>query len=126
MSLILLESFDDGAYAARPATTSGTNTGTGRTGSNARGYNATGETDLWGFAGHVTVVVGLAFYTAANDETYQFVRIGGDAGVTRHITLHRTVGGALTVSRGISTNLGSTDAGVISLSTWYYIELFVT
>ncbi len=129
MSLLMLESFDDGLWDSRTTATAAAATTTGRTGANARRFNDPNRHDQYTFPPadeHSTFIVGFAFKHPVLDGADDICRFYGDDFGTLHITLTVTNTGRIQVQRGGSTLLGETDPGVITEDVWHYIEWYVT
>ena len=128
MSLLLAESFDDGLFRDRMTSQEALSTNAGRTGgTGVNGSSSSGNFRYTFPDTHATFVVGFAYFKGSSGAR-NFLFFRGDTNATTHVSLHTAADNSLEVYRGTSggTLLGSTDANVLTLSSFHYIELYVT
>lgn len=144
MSVLLIDSFDDGLLTQKWTQVSGTTVVTvtnPRTGTHSvDGTNSSGGGLLIkSFAAaqqHNTFIVGMGYFQVFNAETaaMTFLNLGADLGVTTHFSARRNNDGSISVYRGGAISVGSTSGGTllatsapntILIGNWYHIEIKV-
>ena len=96
---------------------------TGRTGTAARlPSNAILDYTIPAVSESDTVTVGFAFQTENLGSNADLCAFMSDSKSTEHGRLQVVTSGAVQVTRGASTFLGASAAGLIAINTWNYIE----
>lgn len=130
MSLLFLESYDDGHVFSKWTSHSTTpNSSYARTGINGGvmdGGSHYGTKVVSASDEHATFIAGAAV-KLPNFIGYSFLMLCSDSGATVHVSLNATSGGVLQARRGEEgTLLGSSASGKVQTGVWHYIELKAT
>ena len=126
MSLLLLESFDDGLYAQRATSSWGVDEIGGRTGSTARRLYDQNRGMYWSFTPRATVIVGFAINNRNNQDQRDILRLYGDNKTVFHVGIDIMPTGAIQITRGGGAVIAETDVEAVKLNEWHYVELFCT
>lgn len=142
MSLIFIDSFDDGLIAEKwtlltnvVASTTSPRTGTHQASFEDSVNGSTGIIDIPLADQHATLILGSGYFQVADlpQAAATIFNFMGDAGATVHLGLRRNNDGSLTAYRGGNagnntgaTTLATSAAGVINLGTWYQLEIKIT
>lgn len=125
MSLILLESFDDGLFTERITAVSSftVSSAQARTGANSllcstdSGHYSFGAADQ-----HKTLIMGFGWWKSGGYN----MDIHLQEGATQHVLIQGGSGGEVVIKRGDGTTLYTSPPNTLQLSTWAYIEVMVT
>lgn len=128
MTMIFCESWDTGQHLIRGWAGSGTGNesiGAARTGNGVVTYRANGGYRRYFTSSYGPVIVGLAWRWTASNTSNQ-MPVGFYDGATTQLYLqHNAATASFSVVRGNGTVIASTSSGIVSLNTWYYLELKV-
>lgn len=128
MSLIFLDSFDDGLTTSKWTNLSNITVDT--VARNVRAMNltdrgATADLQLSNTAKHATLIVGFAFRgnTPSGAATRRQLTILGDSGTTTHLSfVYRDVNGKVLVYNGAGTLIASSVPNAVPVDTYVYLE----
>lgn len=126
MSVILLDSFDDGLYPLKWTfnNSAATSTSSPRTGTNkllVNGSDVSVYKEL-GSAAHATIIVGCGYSPHTLTPNGRFLNFLSDAGATNHINFLQISTGGFQVYRG-GTLIATTSPNLFQVNTWYHVEI---
>ncbi len=128
MSLLFMDGFGSGDYAAKWDVSSGFNGNTASASPRVAGCYYLDFSSVSYLYKYITassqVFIGLGFSTSSSSP---YVSFYGDAGTVQHITVIRNSSGFIEIRRGsTSGTLLATGATFVSLNVWYYMEISAT